>query len=117
MSSPTTETFPQSVRPLSDAFNALYGLVYVTMGDLFSGEHDQGERIGRLYTLMSDALSPVARQLVQIPIDEGQNACPTFEIYRFTKDPWEETAEMLEQVVSTHPELADAATRVRSFCA
>ena len=116
MSNPTTAAFPESVRPLSDVFNALYGLVYITMADLFSGTHDQGERIGRLYTLMSDALSPVAHQLVRIPIGDDQNACPTFETYRFTIDPWEETAEMLEHVVASHPELSDAATRIRSFC-
>jgi hypothetical protein len=116
MSNPTTAAFPESVRPLSDVFNALYGLVYITMADLFSGTYDQGERIGRLYTLMSDALSPVAHQLVRIPIGDDQNACPTFETYRFTIDPWAETAEMLEHVVSTHPKLSDAATRVRSFC-
>ncbi len=117
MPSPTTTAFPVSVRPLSEAFNALYGLVYATMGDLFSGTHDQGERIGRLYTLMSDALSPVAGQLVQIPIGDGENACPTFETYRFTRDPWEETADLLEQILPGHPELSDAAARIRSFCA
>ncbi len=116
MSDPTTAAFPDSIRPLSDAFNALYGLMYVTMGDLFSGEHDQGERIGRLYALMSDALSPVARQLVQISISDGHNACPTFETYRFTRDPWEETADLMEHLTSRHPELSDAAAHTRSFC-
>lgn len=117
MSNPSTAAFPDSVQALSDAFNALYGLMYVTMGDLFSGHHDQGERIGRLYALMSKCLAPVARRLVQVPIDGGQNACPTFETYGFAGDPWEETSAMLEDLVTTEPALAEAAANARSFCA
>jgi hypothetical protein len=115
MSNPTTAAFPESIRPLSDAFNALYGLIYITMGDLFSGGLDEGERIGRLYTLMLDGLSPVARRLVQTPINDTTNACPTFEIHRFTEDPWNETALLMEAIVPAHPELAAAAASVRSF--
>jgi hypothetical protein len=115
MSSPTTAAFPESVRPLSNAFNALYGLVYVTLTDLFSGEHDQGERIGRLYTLMSDALAPVARKLVQISIGDGENACPTFEVYRFGGDPWEETAVLMAAAAAVYPNLEDASAMMRSF--
>jgi hypothetical protein len=115
MSDPSTASFPESVRPLSDTFNALYGLVYVTMGDIFSGEHDQGERVGRLYMVMSAALAPVARLLVQIPIGDDQNACPTFEAYRFNEDPWEQTAKMMEALATDHPELADAAASVGAF--
>ena len=116
MANPSTAAFPESVRDLSDAFNALYGLMFITMDDLFSGRHDQTERIGRLYTLMSDCLAPVARRLVQIPIGNGQNACPTFETYSFTGDPWEETASILEGLISAEPDVARAAASVRSFC-
>jgi len=117
MANPSTVAFPESVRDLSNAFNALYGLTFLTMSDLFSGQHDQAERIGRLYTLMSGCLAPVARRLVQIPLGDGQHACPTFEWYRFTEDPWQETAGILERLGRSEPEMAKVAASVRSFCA
>lgn len=116
MTNPTTAAFPEPVGDLSDAFNALYGLTFATMDDLFSGEHDQTERIGRLYTLMLDCLAPVARTLVRTPIGDGLHACPTFESYRFAGDPWEETAAILESVTTSDNELAGVAERARSFC-
>ncbi len=115
MSNPSTAAFPESVRPLSDTFNALYSLMYITMGDLFSGEHNQTERIERLYALMSGVLAPVARRLVQIPIGNDQHACPTFEVYRFTKDPWDQAADLMEAVAATHTDLVEPAARVRTF--
>lgn len=115
LSNPSTDLFPEAVRPLSDAFNALYGLVYVTMGDLFSGEHDQGERIGRLYTLMSQCLAPVARRLVQTPIGGGQTAGPTFEIYRYSTDPWIETAALMDVVATSYDDLEGAAARISAY--
>jgi hypothetical protein len=115
MSDPSTTAFPEFVRPLSNAFNALYSLIYITMGDLFSGKHDQGERIGRLYTLMSGVLPHVARQLVQTPVGDGQNACPTFEVYRFTSDPWSQAADLMEATAAAHPDLVGPAASVRGL--
>ena len=109
---PRTEDFPASLQTVSDLFNALYGLVYVTMNDLYSGTQDQGEAIGRLYGLMRLGLSPTARYLVSQPLGPGNNAGPTFEAYRFGADPWGETAELAETVAAVHPELDEIAENV-----
>ena len=109
---PRTKDFPKRLREVSDLFNALYGLVYVTMGGLFSGTQDQSMLIGRLYALMSDCLSPTARYLVRQPVDENTNAAPTFEIYRFGDDPWTETARLAETVSGNHPELSEVASKI-----
>ena len=102
---PKTADFPESVANVSRLFNAFYGLMFVTMTDLFSGEHDQEETIGRLYALMSVCMAPTARYLVQQPISDGEHAGPTFEIHRFSGDPWSETADIADLVVIDHPKL------------
>jgi len=103
---PKTADFPDPVATLSDFFNALYGLMFVTMGDLFSAEHDQGEIIGHLYPLMSGCMAPTARALVQQPIGNGENAAPTFEAHRFGDDPWLETLGLADAMAEHYPELA-----------
>ncbi len=105
MANPKTNDFPAAVRPVSDLFNALYGLMFVTMGDLFSGDGNQQHTVGTLYTLMSRCLAPIARYLVQLPIGEAVNAAPTFETYRFNGDPWQETSALARSVAGTHPDL------------
>ena len=112
---PRTEDYPDGLRAPSDLFNALYGLVYVTMNDLFAGTKDQGMLVGRLYTLMSDCLAPTARYLVRQPLDDDMNAAPTFEIYRFGGDPWAETAQLAREVSKEHPDLNEVASRVSEF--
>ncbi len=109
---PRTEDFPVHLRKVSDLFNALYGLVYVTMNDLYSGTQDQGEAIGRLYKLMRLGLTPTARYLVRQPVGADSTAGPTFEVYRFGSDPWGETAELAEIVAAEHPELDGVAKNV-----
>ena len=109
---PRTKDFPKRLREVSDLFNALYGLVYITMGDLFSGTQDQSMLIGRLYTLMSDCLSPTARYLVRQPVDENTSAAPTFEIYPFGDNPWTETSRLAREVAKEHPDLNEVASRV-----
>jgi hypothetical protein len=111
---PRTEDFPNRLRKVSELFNALYGLVYVTMNDLYSGTQDQGEAIGRLYKLMRFGVSPTARYLVSQPIGPDSTAGPTFETHRFGADPWGETAELAETVVAEHPELDEVAQNVTS---
>jgi hypothetical protein len=105
-SNPTTEDFPDSIAELSNLFNALYGLTFVTMSDLFSRDHDQGAMIGRLYPLMKDCMTPTARILVRQSIGDGEHAAPTFERYRFTDDPWHETLALAERVVEAYPDMA-----------
>ena len=113
---PKSAEFPEPVAKLSRFFNALYGLTFVTMGDLFSGEHEQRVVIDRLYTLMSRCMTPIARHLVQQPISNDEHAGPTFEIHRFGTDPWQETAAMVESIVEDYGELAGACAAVQALC-
>ena len=106
MSNPTTMDFPSRLRPASDLFNALYGLVFVTMGEIFSGKGNQPHAIGTLYALMSRCLTPVARYLVKQPINKELHAAPTFERYPFNGDPWIATSDLALSVARDHPELA-----------
>jgi hypothetical protein len=109
---PRTNQFPEAVRPVSDLFNALYRLVYVTMQDLFSGAGSQSAYVDRLYELMSDCLAPTARYLVSYPIGDEATASPTFEPYPLGEDPWEEVAALAESVIASHPELAGVMSTV-----
>ncbi|MCL1592715.1 MAG: ferritin-like protein, partial [Actinomycetia bacterium] len=104
-SSPKSSDFPEPIAEVSQFFNALYGLMFVTMRDLFSGEEDQGAVIGRLYGLMTGCMTPTARYLVAQPISGGEHAGPTFEVYHFADDPWSETIRLADSVVHDHPEL------------
>ena len=115
MSNPRTTDLPSPLRPVSDLFNALYGLMFVTMGDLFSGVANQPKAIGTLYTLMSRCLAPVATYLVQQPIDEGLHAAPTFERYHFNSDPWMQTSALALAVARDHPELRETCELVSSI--
>jgi hypothetical protein len=59
-------------------------------------------------TLMSRCLAPVARYLVQLPIDRGLHAAPTFEGFVVIGDPWEETSALAHSVARDHSETAKA---------
>jgi rubrerythrin len=107
MSSPTTSDFPPEIRPVSDLFNAMYGLMFKTMGDIFGGNGQQSLAAGRLYTLMGRCLAPVAQHLVQLPIGRGLHAAPTFERYPFSADPWEETSALARSIARDHSEIAE----------
>jgi hypothetical protein len=115
LDNPRTADLPERLRGVSDLFNALYGLVYVTMGNLFAGSQDQGPLVGRLYALMSHCLAPTARYLVRQPVAGGRTAGPTFEVYRFESDPFLETASLAEAVRRDHPELDDVASRLHAL--
>ncbi len=115
LSNPRTADLPQGLQGVSDLFNALYGLVFLTMDDLFSGSGDQEASIGRLYGLMSRCLAPTARHLVRQPVGESMTAGPTFEVYRFEGDPYVETATLAASVTRDHPELEEVASQVSAF--
>lgn len=115
LDNPRTANFPETLRGVSNLFNALYGLLFVTMNDLFSGSQDQAVSIGRLYTLMSHCLAPTARYLVQQPVTNAATAGPTFEVYRFEADPYAETAVLAESVSRDHPELEEVVSRVSAL--
>jgi hypothetical protein len=115
LTNPRTADLPLRLQGVSDLFNALYGLVFVTMDDLFSGSGRQEELIGRLYGLMSGCLAPTARYLVRQPVSETATAGPTFEVYRFDGDPYLETATLAAAVTGRHPDLEEVAERVSAF--
>jgi hypothetical protein len=108
LNSPRTSDFPSVIRPISDLFNAMYGLMFVSMDEIYRGNGQQTLAIGALYTLMSRCLAPVARYLVQLPIDRGLHAAPTFERFPFTGDPWEETSALARMVARDHREIEEA---------
>lgn len=112
---PKTADFPDTIADVSRLFNALYGLMFVTMRDLFSGDQDQGVVIGRLYALMSACMTPTAKYLVAQPIGDGEHAAPTFETHRFSEDPWHETADMADVVVVDHPVLEAVRVAIESL--
>lgn len=112
---PKTADFPEDLARLSDLFNALYSLMFVTMGDLFSRDQDQGEVVGRLYPLMSDCMTPTARALVKQPISDDENAAPTFEAYPFQGDPWQETLALAEQLTQLYPDIEPVHATIQSM--
>jgi hypothetical protein len=113
MDNPKVADLPGEVRPVADLFNALYMLLFDTMRRMYAPDADQGALVGRLYTLMSHGLAPVARHLVSLPIGDGLNAGPTFERYAFTGDPVEETIALAESVAGEHPALAPVVAALR----
>jgi hypothetical protein len=115
LDNPRTADLPKTLRGVSDLFNALYGLVFITMKDLFSDSQHQGASIGRLYALMSNCLAPTARYLVRQPVTDTTTAGPTFEVYRFEADPYVETAALAAAVSREHSELEEIASRVSAF--
>jgi hypothetical protein len=112
---PTTAALPESLKPVSDLFNAFYGLTFITIGRLFSGKRRQGSFVRRLYGLMSDCMAPTARYLVQQPVSSDHNAGPTFETYRFSGDPWNETSALARAVAEVHPDLEAVAVRIATL--
>ncbi len=106
---PTTDSFPEEVRPVSDLFNAAYRYIYLLMDRMFGPEEDKGPLVDDLYGLMTQVLSPVAHRLRSIPCGDGEFAGPTFEVYEFAGDPVGELAAMSTAVAATHPDLSSVA--------
>lgn len=111
---PKVADLPPEVRPAAELFNALYMLLFDTMERMYSPGADQGAEVGRLYTLMSGAMAPVARLLVSLPVGGGLNAGPTFERHAFTGDAVDETITMAEKVATDHPALGPIAGKLRA---
>ncbi len=109
---PRTEDFPAEIQPVSNLFNALFGALLQTMEAMYAAGADQGSLVGRLYGLMSVAMTPVARYLTSFPISPTENASPTFEIYTFTSDPQAELTALAARVGELHPSLADVALEI-----
>ncbi|MEX0826182.1 MAG: ferritin-like domain-containing protein [Acidimicrobiia bacterium] len=114
LDNPRAADLPEEVRPAADLFNALYMLLFDTIQRMHALGADQGALVGRLYTLMSKVMKPVARLLVTLPVGEGHTAGPTFERYTFESDPVEETAALAETVAIAHPVLVPVVGTLRS---
>lgn len=106
---PRTEDFPAEIQPVSNLFNALFGALLLTMEEMYSSDADQGSLVGRLYGIMSTAMTPVARFLTSLPVSSVQNASPTFEIYSFLGDHRSEVVGLAERAAELHPTLAAVA--------
>jgi hypothetical protein len=106
---PVTADFPDSIRPVSDLFNALYRYTYLTLHALFEPRDDKGPLIGRLYRLMGNGMRPVARYLMEQDVGGGHVAGPTFECFDFDRDPPDQLGEIAGAVAAAHPQLAGVA--------
>ncbi len=109
---PRSADLPARLRGASDLFNAIYMLLFDTLGGLFSGRRDQGPLVHQLYGLMSDCLAPTARYLVSQPIDDNWNAGPSFEAYRLGPAPWQEVSRLAASVALEHADLAPVADKL-----
>ncbi|MDX1468373.1 MAG: ferritin-like protein [Acidimicrobiia bacterium] len=107
---PTTSSYPEAVRPVSDLFNAAYRYVYWVLDALYGPDRDKASLVGDLYALMANIMSRVAHYLTTLPIGDGQYAGPTFEAYEFTgPDPLAELAELATRAAASHPDLSPVA--------
>ena len=106
LTNPTTATLPAEVQPVSELFNALYRYTMLTLDQLFEPSPDKAPLVDRLYALMSSALAPVARYLMELPVGDGAVAGPTFELFEFGGDPAAELGAMIDEVSRTHKRLA-----------
>jgi len=104
---PRTVDYPTDIQPVSELFNAVYRLMYLVMGRIFSGDEGQGRSVGVMYILMADLLAQLGGFLVEARLDDGSAAAPTFEIHEFDAMPLQETLDLAAQVAELHPELAE----------
>ena len=109
---PRTADFPAAVRPASDLFNAAYRYLYFTLDELFGPVAEKGPLVGRVYTLMSAVLGPLANYLMQQPTGNGGVCGPTFEVFEFSGEPRRGLGELAAMVRQEHPGLADIAGTV-----
>lgn len=104
---PIGSDYPEEIQPVSDLFNVAYRYLYLLMAELFAPGFDRPEGIGRLYGLMSGVLSPLARYMVTLELDDGQFAGPTFEVFDFdVSDARSKTLALASDVRDAHPDLA-----------
>ncbi|MDA0353223.1 MAG: ferritin-like protein [Chloroflexi bacterium] len=109
MTDPSTALYPEAVRPVSDLFNALYRYTMLTLDALYQPSEDKGPLIDRLYGLMSGALAPVGRYLMELPLGDGMVAGPTFEVFEFSDEPLRELRSMVAALSEAHPSIASIA--------
>ena len=106
LTNPKVAELPEEARPVADLFNALYRYTILTLDELFQVSDDKGALVDRLYALMENALTPVARYLTEMAAEDGKMAGPTFEVHHFSGDPVAELRSMAAEVAEQHPTLA-----------
>jgi rubrerythrin len=105
-SNPRTADFPDGVQVLSNLFNASYRYLFILLDTIFSPWGDK-TAVAKMYSVMSEVLAPLGRLLVQQPLDGGEFAGPTFEIYDFDAgDPASKLAELAASAAVGFPEVA-----------
>lgn len=109
---PRSDDYPGSVAVVASLFNASYRWLYLTLGEVFSPRDDKGHLVGRIYSLMSLVLGPLARYLVTLPLDGGQVAAPTFEVHGFGGDLNLEMEDLASRAVEEHPDLRPVAEAI-----
>jgi len=113
---PRTSDYPDSIRPASDLFNAVYRGLYLVMSRMFSNQANQSRAVGTLYLLMADVLSQLASFLVERPIGNGEFAAPTFEVFEFTTDePLTEIVGLANRAAELYPRLSTVHEAVRAL--
>lgn len=124
---PKAADLPESLRPVSELFDACYCYALLLLEHVYSpvGDETKDRLVDELYALMTEALRPLGRFLTRQPVEgnggeEPKRAGPTFEFYRFDPgvDPAGHLREIGEDVAEHHPELdgvCDALERVEGL--
>jgi hypothetical protein len=106
---PRSAEYPDAIRPVSDLFNALYRYTMLTLDEIFQPAQDKVALVDRLYALMTGALAPIGRYLMELPLPDGAVAGPTFEVFELSEDPLSQIRSMAIEVVRAHPTLEPVA--------
>lgn len=110
---PRARDYPDPVRSTAELFNAAYRYLFLIMHDIFQPDSDRDRDVGRLYTVMSAVLSPLAHHLVSTPLGGGLVAAPTFEVYEFAgADALVELAGLAKKVAEEVPALSSVAATI-----
>lgn len=103
---PVTADYPDPVAVVSDLFNALYRVLFLILGQIFSAEANQGTSVGLLYLVMGDLMSQTAQFLVDLDLGDGTFAAPTFEYYEFARSPGlDEIRSLADRAAHLFPEM------------
>jgi rubrerythrin len=114
LKNPRTAAYPRNLQAVSDLFNGAYRYLYFVLGELFSAEPGKGSHVGRLYRIMTGAMSPLARHLVTQPFDD-RHAAPTFEILELDPvDPGAHLIRLADDAVSLNGELQTVAEAIEA---
>ncbi|MFD1512491.1 ferritin-like domain-containing protein [Halomarina rubra] len=121
VTNPDPASFPPSLRPVADLFDASYSYLFVLMDAIYS-PLDQATRDGlvwSLYGVMAQVLRPLARYLTRQPLGDGtgKHAGPPFGFYRFDPegDPRDELRALSTAVGERHDELDGIDKVIRSL--